>query len=305
MADAKILRIYLDAAELARAEAGEFNIVNRIATAFRSQGIRVELRRNSAAERMKSAARRGFSLFMMDDPFHPRALTLRRAYFYPFWRIEASAKRWEWEIAKACFDPGAIDRQAAKTWCDAWRKRLFETAADRPDRRGLVYVPLQGVLLERRSFQSISPMGMIEAVLTHDPDRKVVVGFHPNEIYAPEETEAVAALAARHPRLRISTEPMPQLLANCDYVVTQNSSVALSGYFFHKPAVLFARIDFHHIAADAGRMGTEAAFWAVTRNSPDFDSYLYWFLKLTAINGGSDLAERQILDTVRRRGWQV
>jgi hypothetical protein len=35
----------------------------------------------------------------MGDPNHPRALMLRRSYFYPFWHIETSARRWEWTIA--------------------------------------------------------------------------------------------------------------------------------------------------------------------------------------------------------------
>ncbi|MDJ0628517.1 MAG: hypothetical protein QNJ44_09690 [Rhodobacter sp.] len=305
MAGAKILRIYLDHDDLRRAEAGNFNIIERISRAFESRNFRVELRRNSAAERLKSATRRGYSLFMMDDPFHPRALTLRRAYFYPFWRIETSAKRWEWQIAQTAFQPAKIDRDAARTFCNAWRKRLFGAAADRPRRNGFVYVPLQGRLLEHRSFQTISPVAMIQSVLDNDPGRPVILGYHPSEIYTPEETQAIDALCERHSRLRVASEPMPELLAGCDYVVTENSSVALSGYFFHKPALLFARIDFHHIAINTADTEDRAAFRAIQTAEPDYDAYLYWFLKLTAINGGSDQAEAQILDMVRRRGWEV
>ncbi|MDJ0826219.1 MAG: hypothetical protein QNJ16_12015 [Rhodobacter sp.] len=305
MPDAKILRIYLDETPLRSAERREFNIIERIRTAFESQGFRVELRKNSAAERLKSATRRGYSLFHMDDPFHARALTLRRAYFYPFWRIEASAKRWEWEIAKTPFDPSMIDSAAAETWADAWRKRLFEASADRPERHGLVYVPLQGRLLEQRSFQLLSPVAMLESVLRHEPSRDIVVGYHPNEVYTPEETRAVQVLAQSTPRMRLATEPMPELLRTCDYVVTENSSVALSGFFFHKPAILFAQIDFHHIAANAVETGVATAFEEVQRLIPSYDAYLYWFLKLTSINGGAPDAEQQILDIVRRRGWEV
>ena len=95
MADAKILRIYLDETPLVRAQRGNFNLVNKIISVFEAHEYRVELKRNSAAERAKSATRRGYSLFHMDEPFHPRALTLRKAYYYPFWRIEDSAQRWE------------------------------------------------------------------------------------------------------------------------------------------------------------------------------------------------------------------
>ena len=55
-------------------------------------------------------------MFHMDNPVHPRALTMRRAYFYPFWRIEASAKRWEWQVASADFVPSCIDPDLASTF---------------------------------------------------------------------------------------------------------------------------------------------------------------------------------------------
>ena len=146
---------------------------------------------------------------------------------------------------------------------------------------------------------------MIETVLQRDPGRDVVVGIHPGETYLAEATEAVRQLARRAPKLKISTDPMTGLLRDCDYVVTENSSVALAGYFFHKPALLFAQIDFHHIAAYAPETGIDRALAEVLSLTPAYDKYLCWFLKLTAINGGSDKAEQQILDAVRRHGWAV
>ena len=273
MTIAKILRIYLDDISLARAKGGDFNLMNLIRRAFESRGFRVEFCKNSDAARLKSATRRGYSLFHMDEPFHPRALTLRKAYYYPFWRIEASAKRWEWEIAKTAFDPAAVDPAEAERFCRFWRKSLFGLTEPANAREGFVYVPLQGVLLEQRSFQTLSPLNMIATVLQHDPDRQVHAGLHPGETYLPEEIAALNALADANPRLTLTDAPMTDLLARCDYVATENSSVALAGYFHHKPAALFASIDFHHIAANVADLGANA--------------------------------EDRILDMVRRKGWQV
>lgn len=305
MAPAKILRIYLEDTSFDWAERGDFNMINRIRAAFEDRGFRVEFRRNSDAERLKSAARRGYSLFHMDDPYHARALTLRRAYFYPFWRIENSAQRWNWTVARSAFRPEDIDPVEAEKFCRFWRKRLYDLTEVPTKREGFVYVPLQGRLLEHRGFQSTSPIDMIRAVLDHNPDRQVRVGFHPGETYLPEEIEAVEDLAMGTDRLAITDAPMPDLLKSCDYVVTQNSSVALAGYFFHKPAALFARIDFHHIAATVAKLGPMDAVRTAPTLRPEFDRYMYWFLKLTAINGGSDLAEDQILNSVRAHGWTV
>ena len=186
MARAKILRIYLDDIPRMRAERGNFNIINKIQAVFERGGYRVELCRNTEAERLKSAARRGYSLFHMDDPFHPRALTLRRAYFYPFWRVEKTAERWNFEIAQTVFDPEETNPDAAAQFCDIWRRKLFSNAPLGAATDGTVYIPLQGRLLERRSFQSESPLDMIRHVLLHDPARQVVAGLHPGETYLPE-----------------------------------------------------------------------------------------------------------------------
>lgn len=304
MSPARILRVYLDAPSRARAEAGTFNIMSKIKAAFEGCGYRVAFAPDTEAERAKSAARRGYALFHMAEPFHARALNLRRAYFYPFWRIENSAKRWEWDIARAVFDPANVPRKDADQFFRNWQKRLFPGGTG-AKRQGFVYVPLQGRLLDRRSFQSQSPLDMIRSTLAHEPARDVVLGLHPKETYLPEELDALRALADGNRRLRISTQPMEALLQGCDYVVTQNSSVALTGFFLERPAVLFAQIDFHHIAANVPDLGTEAAFAQVMQQRPDYAGYLHWFLKRTAINGGSDAAEAQILDAVRRHGWEV
>jgi hypothetical protein len=305
MPNPRALRIYLDQIPLRRAEKGDFNLINRIRNAFESREYSVELCLNSDEARLQSAAWGGYSLFHMDDPFHARALTLRRAYFYPFWRIENSAKRWEWEIAATPFEPEFIDAEAAEKFCRFWRKRLFNLTAPPANRDGFVYIPLQGRLLDHRSFQMLSPVKMIETVLQHDPARDVIVGFHPGETYSQAELDAVQAIADRTPRLTISSEPMESHLTRCDYVATENSSVALAGCFFHKPAVLFAQIDFHHISANAIQLGAQEALRAVPDHAPDYDKYLFWFLKLTTINGGSEDAERQIIDMVRRKGWDL
>ena len=113
MPEARILRIYLDPVMLKMGREGTFGFVNRVSEAFEGAGFRVDLVRDGEAERLKSAARRGYSLFLMKDPFHPRALSMRRAYFYPYWRIERSAERWLLAVAKEPFAPSEIDPNAA------------------------------------------------------------------------------------------------------------------------------------------------------------------------------------------------
>ena len=241
----------------------------------------------------------------MEEPFHPRALTLRRAYFYPFWRIESSAKRWKWEVAETDFRPGRVDGGHAQKFMREWRKRLYGDVTAFESDGDFVFVPLQGRLLERRSFQSASPIEMVEATLRHNSGRTVHATLHPNLDYSGEETQALDDLVEKYPQLIVSSTDARELIGGCKYVVTQNSAVVLDGYFHRKPAVLFGKIDFHHISANAYELGTAGAFSTVEKMKPPFSRYLFWFLQEMSINAGRPTAEDQILGTVRKRGWGV
>ncbi len=299
----RTLDIYLDDAMRRSVERGRHNYFARVQAAFEAAGLRVRLREDTQAERLASVARPGWALFHMQEPPHPRALTTRRAYVYPFWRIERTNRRWQTEVATTVFPQEAIDPDAAQRFFDFWRRRQYG-AVTPPQSDGYVYVPLQGRLLDRRSFQTMAPIDMLREVLAEVPGR-IRVTLHPKEVYAPAELQALDRLARAHPRLELSAEPPEVLLPGCDMVVTQNSAVAFQGYFYKKPAVLFARIDFHHIAARVDVLGVPEAIRHAREARPDYARYLYWFLQEMAINAGKDDAPAQILKTVRRRGWDI
>lgn len=305
MVQGRVLRIYLEPDECQRARDGGFPFMTKIKLAFEERGFRVDFVRNSDEERIKSADRRGYALFFMDDPFHDRALTLRRAYFYPFWRIENTDRRWEFQVARKIFDPGEIDTDIARKWADDWRKWLFKGKVADPVRAGAVYIPLQGRLLEHRSFQTMSPLDMVRETIAHEPERRILIGLHPGETYDKADLAPFHEIAAANPRISLQTGGMEEALRVCDYVITQNSAAALSGFFFRKPAVLFARIDFHHIGANVAELGVEGAFEAARTAAPAFDSYLYWFIQMNAIKADDEDAGDRILAAVRSFGWDV
>lgn len=299
----KSLTFYLEAEFLERAMDGKVNVVNQIVSAFESKGFDVDYQYDTEVALLQSAQNPGYSMFHMEHPFHVRALTLRRAYFYPFWQIESSGKRWEWEVAKAKFRADQINWEIAHNFVHRWRKWLFDSAQITGKNEGYVFVPLQGRLLEKRSFQCASPIEMVKATAVANPDRDVIVTLHPKETYLEAEREALDDLISQHTNLRLVTGDAVKLVARCDYIVTQNSSLAMVGYFHEKPVVLFGQIDFHHIGINAHSVGIEQAFELVKAAKPDFVRYLYWFLQLNTINAGRDDAEQQIIDRVQARGW--
>jgi len=304
MADVRQVTFYLDDEMRCSAEAGQHNFISRIAAAVQSEGCPVAFAPNSATERLRSASRSGYALFHMEDPFHPRALSFRRAYLYPFWTIERSADRWNFRAARTRFDPETVDPERAARFCERLRAKHFP-GIDRAAAGNLVLVPLQGLLTQHRSFQSCSPLEMLETTLQRCPEDQVLATLHPKEVYSAEEQRALERLRQRYSNLTIQTGGSVQALAQCRLVVTQNSAVAFSGLLFARPAVLFARVDFHHIAANINELGVEGAFRTVEEMCSNYERYVFWFLQKMAINAGRPSAEAKILSALRAGGWKL
>ena len=293
------IHIYLPDQMQRDAVAGRVNIINRIAAAVAPYGCRLQI--HADGDLATAAARAGYALFHMVEPATPDGLTLRRAYHYPFWQIEATAGRGAFDVARARFDSAEIDPDMAKTF----HRRLRERVLGRDDTTqvGYVFMPLQGRILQHRSFQSMSPTQMIKATLAQEPRLPILATLHPKESYDSDDLTALADLEQRFPRFRVVQRGALALLRDCNYVVTQNSGLAMNGYMLGKPAVLFAEVDFHHIAGSVPKAGVEAAFAQAKAAPPDFAAYLYWFFKLNTINAGAPEAEDQIRVRLQRHGW--
>ncbi|WP_226941701.1 hypothetical protein [Pseudooceanicola spongiae] len=290
------MRLYLEPGLLASAAAGQHNFLSLVTEVLGHAGYAISLEETGARARADAPDKPGYALFHMEHPTHDRALTFRRVYHYPFWAIEPFAERWNWRVARRTFRPEEIDRAEAQTFFKRWQKRLFKDAPSKATREGAVYVPLQSRLLEHRLFQTCAPIEMLERTLEGDPHRKILATLHPKVTYSKAELRAVKDLSRRFPRLQLSKAPMEQCLQACDYVVTENSAAAFSGFFFEKPALLFGRIDFHHIA-----LGPED-FDQIAEHRPDFATYIWWFWQKMSINAGRDDAPQKIAGALRRGG---
>ena len=300
--EAKQLDICLDAPSLERVKQGRFPFFCRTKEAFEAEGWDVRLRRNGLTQRLAVGGRGGRALFHMEAPSHAGALVCRRIYLGAFWRIEKQAERWEWPVAKAKFDPGAVDRTAAAKFFSDWRKWKFKNGAGVAD-DGFTFVPLQGRLLEQRSFQAARPVDMIGEVLARF-DGEVVATLHPGETYDDEEIEALEQIARSDRRFSFMSQGSDEALRRCGRVVTQNSSLALHGFFLEKPAVLFGGADFHHIAGSVRRDGIEAAF-AKVEEPLDFVGYLHWYFQQDVLNASHESFDERLFARLREHGWKI
>ena len=290
---AKILNFYLTAEKRARvAVAG--GILPRVAQAARTAGFQVELK-----DLDDPVDGDGYHLVYNRAVTEPFCLCLRRCYMDPFYRIEDTNDRWNWQVAERTFTPRPAFSEE-EGFRNRWRNKLFDHAEITC--QGHIFMPLQGRLLTRRHFQACSPIEMIHQTLAADPTRRIIATLHPGETYSGAELAALDAIAGR---FEIVDKPSISVLANCDYVVTQNSALALTGFFADKPAVLFAKSDFHHIAASVPALGIGAAFKAVVGEKAQFAAYLHWFFKRNAITSWADDAVDQIRQRFREHGWPM
>ena len=241
----------------------------------------------------------GYHLLFNRPVTRPRTLVLRKCGFDPFYRIEATNDRWDWQVASA---PFATDK-GGEWFRKYWQGALFQ--GYEISKGGYAFMPLQGKLLIQRHFQTVSPVAMIETALARDTARPILASLHPRESYSPDEMAALAALsAASSGRFMVSQKPSMELLAGCDYVVTQNSTMALIGMFAEKTPVLFAEIDFHHLAGSVPQMGVQRAY-AQLQKPRKWGSYLHWYFKENAITAHEDAAPAAILARLAQLGWPI
>ncbi len=305
MAASDTVTFYLHPQLRNQAERGNHNFINKVSEVLDEADLTVAFDDDDDLARLRAVARPGRGLFLMDPPPNARGLTFRKTYIYPFWHIEKQAERWNWPVALDRFQPASVDLRKALNFYRFWRQRLFDDTPKDASKDGFIYVPLQGQLLRQRSFQSCSPLDMIRATLEHDTKRRVIATLHPSENYSAEERRALKKLVLTYDRLSVKDGSADDYLQTCDYVVTQNSGVAFKGYFFAKPAILFGKSDFHHIALNVEQIGAEQAFDSILGHRPDYAAYLYWFLQLRAINAGRPEAKKKIRTTLRNHGWPV
>jgi hypothetical protein len=295
------VHVFLEDALLTSARAGEHNFIGLMQRVLEGAGYRVMF----LPENDRPAEHTGLSLVHMKPPLGQRGLTFRRVYHYPFWQIETTDRRWDWDVARTPYNPPDVPAKDALRFQAFWRKRLYGADHAPQVLDGPVYIPLQGRLGQKRSFQTMSPIAMLEQTLEYERERDIVVTLHPKERYADADLSALNRIARLHPRLSVVAGGPGEYLPRCAYVVTQNSGVAFDGFFFNRPAILFARIDFHHIAQNIMEIGAEQAFHHVLTEQTDFASYLHWFWQQRSINAGREDAADKIKLRFENLGWPM
>ena len=114
MKEPKQLRLYLDNHLRRRVSEGKHNFLGHVVGAFNDIGWRVDICPDDDTDLLRARTLPGHSLFHMLAPVSEHGLTFRLSYVYPFWKIEKTGTRWDFESARANFDPETIDPAKAR-----------------------------------------------------------------------------------------------------------------------------------------------------------------------------------------------
>jgi hypothetical protein len=244
-------------------------------------------------------AKGGYHLLYNRPVKQPNTLVLRKCGFEPFFRIEATNDRWDWGIANTEFATDKGGEWFRKYWCDVLFKDQTIHAG------GYVFMPLQSKLNRKRHFQTCTPLKMIEKALKNDPNRVIRATLHPRGDYSAAELDALKSLVQQSGgQFDLCDQPSIGLLAGCDYVVTQNSTMALIGMFAQKTPILFADIDFHHLAGSVPRLGLAQAYGQIGKPQR-WGAYLHWYFKENAISMRDEAAPQAIVARLAALGWPI
>lgn len=299
----KVVRFFLTKRSLDAARQGTHEFSSAVKRALEPKGHNILLRRDTPHNR-KQMSRGEYALVHMSDPVGRDGLVFRRAYAGPFWHLEKRSARWEWEIAKKTFVPEAIDQPQAETFFDTWRARLLPEIAQTVQAEDYIYMPLQGRLLQRRSFQKVRPIDMIKATL-HHTNLPIKATLHPSEEYEDDELAALDDIQNSTPQFEVTAIPMHTALASCRFVVTENSSAAFHAILYEKPSVLFAKIDFNHICASFDPRRPAMAFEAIEQKNRPFRAYLFWYWAQHCINLEDEDYAQRLVERFNDLGWSI
>ncbi len=282
---------------------GQHHFANMLAQIFAARGYSMRVAGIGRADHLRAKLDCNLHIFDMDGAVGARALNMRPSVLQPFWGIERPASRYQGRMAHKAFAPSTVGGGLVKPFFEEMQALYLSPDLPEVEGRDYVLVPLQGQLAKRRPWQYASVPKMVQTIRAQDPRRKIIIKPHPKEAYTPEDKAVVAQLLAL-PNVELREQPIEALIARCAYIVTQNSTAAFEGILHRKPAILFAKSDFHHIfpTIKSPQDAPEAFARAKAKNML-FMKYLYWYLRMNAADIRQADAPAKIKEMLAEAGW--
>ena len=233
------------------------------------------------------------------------------AYLPGFWHLSDRGVLADSPAREATFDPVQVPWKLAKQFDRDLRNRFVSTRVSRYRQEklpteilpeGALAVFLQGPAVYRRHQAFVSAKEMLRAIAQSADGRDVVVKAHP--LAKPLGQEVIAAVRAEGFDLIETHANVHDILASCAATLSVNSAVALEGFLHRKPAILFGRSDFHHLAETVVRLSDLPSTLdrALSRDW-DFAKMLYWYFSAHSLQVAAPTFPERLLQLFGKAGF--
>ncbi|MEL0436004.1 capsular polysaccharide export protein, LipB/KpsS family [Phycobacter sp. K97] len=273
-----------------------------------AHGIRVESRQRDGDIRIDTRTIRDSrfddgNLHIIDDRSvrAPNVLNAGVAYFWRFWQLDPRGVKAFSSTGDTPYEPDQMPRRRAQSFFDNMHKRYVRSRKSKYDQpetsqqfpEGAISVFFQGDYPVTSGATSTTDIEMLRAVQSGAGDRRIIVKPHPLTSNVSDIAETLA-LAEADNRIIVTDANVHDILSASCATVSINSTVALEGFLHRKPAILFGRSDFHHLA---GQVHDPQEFSRVLADELDrdegYEQFLAWyFLKMCLPLSSARLEER-------------
>ena len=274
----KTIKFYLPPHDKKILEENRRPLYGQIVKAINDAKFKVETAELDESHRFTAGVIEDYALLIKMLVPQENVFTLRKLSIRNYWTIERAEYRNNFRLTNQNPDFALIDAKRAEIFANKTRRKKISVSQNARSKDQPILIALQGTLLTHRKDQYCSPIEMINLTRAHFPDRQIIVKPHPRGGYGEDELKALHNCVEKLD-ITLSNDSVEELLAQASFVISMNSSVALSAILYHVPSVYFSYADFFHIGQTVmyGK-SVRAAFTDVEQVKPEFDKYIYWYL---------------------------
>ncbi|WP_299424959.1 hypothetical protein [uncultured Shimia sp.] len=283
-------------------------LFHKIHELIESRGGHVEVRRRHEA--LRGANSSDWSAHLEADNLHiiengtvqqPNALNAALAYLPPYFHLDALGVLADSSAAQEIYDEAKVNPVLAQSNFLVLQDRLVRKRRSRyGPKKDITKIPkdciavfLQGDNPHRQGTAHCDNETLLRTVAKHAGNRKIVVKAHPMSKQL-DDVQLLLRLLQEGLPLVATDANVHDILQQCAVTVSYNSAVAIEGFLHNKPAILFGRSDFHHVAETVEfPCDFPRALHSALNSQRNYAKYLFWYFSQFAVSAEDwDLNER-------------
>lgn len=283
-----------------------------------SRGGEVEVRRRH--ETLRSMKRTDWSDRLEAENLHViengmvkqgNALNTALAYLPPYFHLDPQGVLAESMAGDAEFSEADVNAVLASSKFRGLQDRLVKKRRSRygpkdevteiPD--GCIAVFLQGDNPHRQGTAYCDNETLLRTVAENAGGRTVVVKAHPVSKQL-DDAQLILNLLQDGLPVESTDANIHDILCQCSVTVSYNSAVAIEGFLHKKPAILFGKSDFLHVAEtvrDPSDFPT--ALHSALASEHDYAKYLHWYFSNYAVSVEDWSLEDKLLQIFEKMGF--